>query len=653
MKINVKKNEMCRGFAMLLAIVMVRSAFCGYANPAFADGDFDVPISPGTILIDYVDYMTGATVAPSVVLDYDNDLVFDPEGTGLSGPEKGDYIPCPSVNGKIVVACYYYVPESNEEGYTPAHWQVDGNFSAEGGGMGTCWLLNSQDRMHYRVFYDNATTVISNPGTGLGGVSFLFMQADSYEHQEVAQRARYVYGDGDRSVSMTPPTVSGMHAVSFARYVMPSGWTPAGAYTNMFTMEDYVSLAFGWADGDTSNSEDFVPLQTEFAFNTSVTEGDWTVYVVGYEQGSEPDPNVATFDAALIVPSASTIPSVAVNFSIAGIPADIAAVPGVSRAILSPNSANGVAGTPTVGSAAFAPTDSTVTSAAGFAIVSGNKASVQTVPIDFNGVTFTRPGIYRYIITEPSSGNNLRYDTQWSDSANSNPYQRVLDVYVLRDANDNYNIGGYVVRESNGSAGDGTTVADKSAGFAHELSVLNLDISATVEGNQAALDKYFAFTVTITGPAGAEFTVNADWENGSTAPAPGFSSRYTAAEMAEGNTASWTSNENGVITHTFYLKHQQGVTISGIPAGSGYNISVAQEDYLPSWEIGSDSAETATTGGHMLTANTSAQFVLENNGMVPTGVVLSIIPGVLIAAGALMVIVAVRQGKKKTEKEEE
>lgn len=373
----------------------------------------------------------------------------------------------------------------------------------------------------------------------------------------------------------------------------------------------------------------------------SAAAGEIHIYKVLYSLSG------TAFNSVLLLDEDAVVPNVTIPYSItAG--TGMAAVPGTSLAVLSPSAATGVTGTPTISNAVFTSSSTTVASAEGVTIDAGEKAAVEPVSVDFSNVSFAQPGIFRYLITEPNSGYSLTYDTQLNDTTNGTRYQRTLDVYVIRDANDNYVIAGFVLHELENAIGEGaTTLSDKSAGFVNEYDTLSLTVEADSTGNQSSAEKYFAYTVVITNPSGSEFTVSADWSGGSTSPVPGVASSYTAAEMAAANTEEWTSTAAGVLTHTFYLKEGQEVEINGIPAGATYSVTSVPEDYSPSWEIGALSGETAGTGNQTLNANTLVSFLMTRDGVVPTGVALSILPGMIIMIGGLAALVVMKNRKKE------
>lgn len=405
--------------------------------------------------------------------------------------------------------------------------------------------------------------------------------------------------------------------------------TPSGSqYSGKWVLTD-----------DTAGDSAMTPEEMRDA--GTVTPGTWVWQV-------RPDPSKASFDAALVLDQNASVPNAEIAFTAAP-GTGIAAVPGTSLEVLAPTAENGVTGTPTLGTAVFAVGDATVTSVDGVTVGANQKAVVKPVSIDFNGVTFAQPGIFRYLITEPSSGYGLRYDTQLSDDTNAIQYQRVLDVYVNRDANDAYVIAGYVFHEVPGAIENGASnVSDKSTGFVHEYDTQSITLESNVTGNQSSIDKYFAYTITMQNPNGGIFTVTADWTEAADAlnPAANPATKYDTDVITAANTAEWTSNADGSLSKTIYLRNGQKVELDGIPAGATYAISVADEDYSPSWTIGSDNGTTNATGNRVLNALEDVVFTLTRDGVVPTGVMLSAIPGIVIMAGALIAIVAMRKRKE-------
>ena len=439
--------------------------------------------------------------------------------------------------------------------------------------------------------------------------------------------------------------ISSEDAAPNAAYAL-TGKAPAKANYN-FT---------GWstnANGTGTVYTDAIPADT-YAVGDSVTL--YAQYALKSTSNS--------FYSILRLDENASVPSATINFTIAAGTGE-AAVPGSTLAVIAPTAANGVTGTPTISSVTYAPGDPTVTSVEGVTLAAGQKAVKKDVFVNFEGVTFAQPGIFRYVITEPSSGYGLDYDTVRKDTANGVRYQRVLDVYVYR-TNNGYEIGDYVFHEVAGSVANGASnAADKSVGFVHDYNTTSLTLKCLVEGNQASTDKYFAYTITMQNPYNTTFTPSVDWTDGAGAltPADNPATTYPIADITAANNAGWTSNPDGSLTKTIYPKHDQKVALDAIPIGTNYTITVTPEDYTDRWTVegyvpsgepgGSTyqlvaSGTTTTTGNRVLNSHEDDIFILTRAGVVPTGLEISIIPGMLIVAVSVAAALIIFSKKKAT-----
>ena len=376
-----------------------------------------------------------------------------------------------------------------------------------------------------------------------------------------------------------------------------------------------------------------------------------------------------SFTSALLLNATAGVPSATVNFAIQP-GAGVAAVPGTSIGIISPTSANGVTGSPVIGSAVYAPEDTTVTSYEGITVPAGYKADVKTVGIDFSGVSFSQPGIFRYVITEPSSGSGLTYDTQLNDSTNGTRYTRIFDVFVTRVDNltagtTSYNITGSVLHETANPLAEGaTSITDKSPGFVHEYLTSGITLECIVAGNQASKDKYFKFEITMDNPNSAEFSVDVDWSDAAAAQNPEAvpATTYSNATITAANEdSSWTSDSSGSLTKTVYLNSNQKIAVSNIPIGIVYEIKVTEEDYSSDWNIKIEGslADSPAAGDPLNDTDEQTlgakvqdvQFILTRSGSVPTGIVLESLPGLLLsaAAAAIIVMFGIKKRRQGTE----
>ena len=350
-----------------------------------------------------------------------------------------------------------------------------------------------------------------------------------------------------------------------------------------------------------------------------------------------------TFKQALIVKSTDPVPSLAFSYSVTGSGQGVA--PSSSSMEVYPG-----VGSPTISDVSFSNSDTTTTtSETNITIDSGEKAVIKDVTVDFTGVTFDEPGVYRYEIQQTSSGQaGVSYDTQASTAGSKIRY---LDVYVT-DTSGTLAVDSCVIIDAAANITPGTDAGSsayasgaKNAAMVNEFASQSITVSKTVNGNQASQDKYFLFTVTL-GSAGSNSTLG--FTASTAAPAANGATTYDASTMGTANGAtSWNTDATGAVTGTFYLKHGDSATISGLPAGTSYSVVENPEGYK------CDKAN-ATVSGTIAAADVSETFTNTRSGSVPTGVVLSSIGGIAIAAlGLGGVSYAVISSKKSKEEDYE
>ncbi len=288
-------------------------------------------------------------------------------------------------------------------------------------------------------------------------------------------------------------------------------------------------------------------------------------------------------------------------------------------------------GTPTIASITFTPNDSTAAKEDDTTV----KVATKTTDIDFTGCEFDEPGIYRYTVTETGgSAAGITYD----DTV------LTLDVYVVDDGTGVLEVASYVLHtgtdapvagDENGSAdvdADGDPLDDKVEGFTNEYTTYDLEFSKAVSGNQASRDKYFQFTVTISG-AVAETVYTVDISNAEAAPEGNSATVYEEME----NPNELTADANGGVEQTFYLQHGQSIVIQGLAEGTAYEITEEAEDYL------ADVPENAASDG--IEQDETVAFTNTRDGVIPTGVILDSAPFILIIAlaAAALVLSAMRK----------
>ena len=282
-----------------------------------------------------------------------------------------------------------------------------------------------------------------------------------------------------------------------------------------------------------------------------------------------------------------------------------------------------------IGNATFTPTDS----------ATDGKATKQ-VAVDLTGVTFTEPGIYRYVITES--------DTNVLGVSNDSKTTRYLDVYVIdKDGKLEIPEGGYVLHTGIDDAIDQGEQSNKSAGFTNTYDTINLTFSKEVSGNQGSRDKYFAITVKTTNLSdGDEFNVSGSFDK-----TPTKTDATTYSDFSSNNVTKLTGAQLNA-GYTFYLQHNQNVVIQGLPKGANYTVTEKKEDYTPS--VTANEGTIAGTKDSVVVESASKDntvaFTNTRNGVIPTGVLLTVAPfAAIMAIGAVGIIVMVGKKRKRAE----
>ena len=285
---------------------------------------------------------------------------------------------------------------------------------------------------------------------------------------------------------------------------------------------------------------------------------------------------------------------------------------------------------------------------------SGEKYAKHTATVDFTGVSFPEPGIYRYVITETAS--------TAPGITNDSDLTRTLDVYVLDDSTETakkLKVDKYILH-----AGDvevpadkdaGTEASDyKSQGFTNKYETYDLTFSKTVTGNKGSKDKYFKFTLNVEGAVpGTKYDLSyADDGNSATTDgnADSVSGNNTATKSDYRNRNQPTSpllvGSDGKVSATFYLQHGQKIAVRGIAPKTKYSIEEDKENYSPS--ATADEGTISESKDKVTVAEASkdnvAAFTNNNEGTPATGVVLAVLPfAAVIGIGCAAVLASGRR----------
>lgn len=386
----------------------------------------------------------------------------------------------------------------------------------------------------------------------------------------------------------------------------------------------------------------------------------------------------AVFEKYLTMNSQSQVPNATFKFSIDGGVTALDSDGTSTLHVYAGNDANNVVGAPTISDAVFKQGDTVydtiqdqpasvtvrnqddgkTTNKDLLTLGAGKKYARHDVTVDFSGVQYKEPGVYRYLITEQDTANQ--------GITNDADKTRVMDVYVVDDEKNagTLKVEGYVLQnaEPDGTVKrDGTGATEKSKSYTNDYTTHDLEISKTVAGNQASRDEYFKMTVKISkAVAGTVYDVDLTKADATTKTTGVNTEAHT-------NPASLTVGADGTVTHDFYLQNGQSIKIQGLADKTAYSINedaslMDKEGYDPAAVITGDTktgdgenakdiamdAATYTVADDAITANATVAFTNTKNGTIPTGIIMSVAPyaAIVLLGGAGATIV---MRKKKEE----
>ncbi len=308
----------------------------------------------------------------------------------------------------------------------------------------------------------------------------------------------------------------------------------------------------------------------------------------------------------------------------------------------------------------------------------GKKYAADGLTVNFEDVVFPEPGVYRYVVTEAALL-SAAYTAETE-------IERTLDVYVI-DTDGVLSISGYVLYDTRISSvplnysetaaadgigydeAEGTAASKKSSGFVNSYETHDLTFGKEVTGNQGSKDKYFKYTVAISGAvAGDVYDVcvdgNIDGIIGTAETAPTATAATSYETMS--NPVTVTVGEDGTVSTDFYLRDGQYITICGLGNGVNYSVSEAAENYTSTEKIeasvssvdfdgdGTNDALTDALSGTIDGSDVHTGFTNDRQGTIPTGVILAVAgPAVagIISIGGIAYLVM--KNKKRRDEEEE
>ena len=356
-----------------------------------------------------------------------------------------------------------------------------------------------------------------------------------------------------------------------------------------------------------------------------------------------------TFDTTIYMKDAASVPNVTFKYAVTQGTAQNADTAGKNLAVHKGNDGITSTGMPTIADIAFAAGDAKT--------ATDGTAIKKTGTVDFSGVKFMEPGVYRYVVTETGDAQGITHEDQ---AHKQEDRIKALDVYVT-DVDGALKVSAYVMHDKedaaakqlDGADGD-VTLDDKDTNFEHLLTTSDVVLSKKVTGNQGSKDEYFKFTVNIKGAvAGTQFKVdltNADAETKTTGV---NNEKHT-------NPTLLTAGDDGTLTQEFWIQHNQSIKIQGLAGSTGYTVTEAENAYKTNIAVTGDTkngeADIAAVAGKAVTdaavtADTTVAYTNDKSGAVPTGLIMSIGGPAAIALLGGVGLVTINARKKKEDEE--
>lgn len=224
----------------------------------------------------------------------------------------------------------------------------------------------------------------------------------------------------------------------------------------------------------------------------------------------------------------------------------------------------------------------------------------ETLSIVFDASAFTKPGVYRYEVTE-TAGN---YDGMTYSEA-----KYYMDLYVVNGSN------GFVVASA--VTTNAETEEKANIAFENTYATNNLTLTKVISGNQADMTATYNFTVTIDGATGEKYATNYEIDG-------------TVVTLETG------------VPYTFTLGHNESVVIYGLSATDSYTIVEDDAHLADGYTTTIDGADekdetTLTATGTCDKEDDSVTYTNTKEVATPTGVILTFAPyiAMIVLAGAV------------------
>lgn len=370
----------------------------------------------------------------------------------------------------------------------------------------------------------------------------------------------------------------------------------------------------------------------------------------------------------LVVKSTAAVPNVTFDFTIKGkegTDALTTVADGVQ--VFAGDDTSRVTGTPKIGTAVFTNADRKYDTAQelvpnGIQVKTGTKDPVtleegqsyakHDVSVDFTGVTFKEPGIYRYEITETADATGTIIDD--TDTT------RIMDVYVIDDQGD-LKVQGYVLHNNEETVkqdGSNITADGKAVGYVNKMDARDVKVEKTVTGNQASRDEYFKITLKIE-KALPNTTYAVDLKN-----ADATTTTNGANTTSYTNAATIKTGADGKATVDYWLQHGQSIIVRSMNIGATYEMNedktaMNKEGYVATITSTDTTGDTIANEDYKVSGKIEKadrdqidiSFSNQRSGVIPTGVIMTVAPFAAVTLLSAAGMVTIKMRKKEDDAE--
>lgn len=398
------------------------------------------------------------------------------------------------------------------------------------------------------------------------------------------------------------------------------------------------------------------------------------------------------FNKYLVMKEEANVPNVTFEYTIETIASDdgddilVHEVRNASGAVEYPRvyASAQLSGVPSITpSVSFAPGDETYTEAQPNNVLdfdtveldANEKYAIETLTLDFSAVTYEKPGVYRYKLTEVKKDvDGVTFD---------NELVRYCDVYVNQkagSAEQDLEITGYAIHKSANEIPaldvDNWNEHEeglKDNGYQNDYETYNLTIEKQITGNHGWKNNYFEFTLKIDGVLpGSRYDLVLD---DATSDKNTLDADCVKSRVEGGKTVYYLeADANGDLEYTFYLSNKGGnaesIQVLGLTAATKYFVEEDCQDYDPSWKISEVAEDGATltdkASGTLVdcldkeyamgTADNLVVFTNDREVNIVTGLNMDVLPIVIViavvAVAAIAFVLVQRKKAKKAHEEE-